>query len=143
MPLEVSKGCEASCSDEVGPRFFSSISTVDSDTPSSCEMKDEPAFKPLQGNQAFFQVRKSRCLFHLRQPTQGPNHIHIAEGSLLLSCFWKVGIPLQSKPGNQLSSRDDWCCTELSSSCCAETGVTLDLIRVYQGISGIAERKSS
>ena len=25
-----------------------------SDMPSSCEMKDEPAFKPLQGNVAFF-----------------------------------------------------------------------------------------
>ena len=33
---------------------FSSISTGDSDNPSSCEMKDEPAFKALQGKQAFF-----------------------------------------------------------------------------------------
>ena len=32
----------------------SSVSTGDSDIPSSCEMKYEPAFKPLQGNQAFF-----------------------------------------------------------------------------------------
>ena len=29
---------------------FSSVSTGDSDIPSSCEMKDEPEFKPLQGN---------------------------------------------------------------------------------------------
>ena len=28
---------------------FSRVSTGDSDIPSSCEMKDEPAFKPLQG----------------------------------------------------------------------------------------------
>ena len=33
---------------------FSSVSTGDSDTPSSCEMKDEPAFKALQGKPAFF-----------------------------------------------------------------------------------------
>ena len=32
----------------------SRVSTGDSDIPSSCEMKDEPAFKALQGNPAFF-----------------------------------------------------------------------------------------
>ena len=37
-----------------GPRAFSRFSTGDSDIPSSCEMKDEPAFKPLQGIPAFF-----------------------------------------------------------------------------------------
>ena len=73
-----------------GPRAFSSVSTGDSDIPSSCEMKDEPAFKPLQGNLAFFQVRASWCPFHLRQQTQGPSHIPTAEGSLLLRCLWKV-----------------------------------------------------
>ena len=36
------------------PRAFSRVYTGDSDIPSSCQMKDEPAFKPLQGNQAFF-----------------------------------------------------------------------------------------
>ena len=30
------------------------VSTGDSDMPSSCEMKDEPAFKALQGKPAFF-----------------------------------------------------------------------------------------
>ena len=33
---------------------FSRTSTEDSDIPSSCEMKDEPEFEPLQGNPAFF-----------------------------------------------------------------------------------------
>ena len=33
---------------------FSSVSTGHSVIPSSCEMKYEPAFKPLQGNPAFF-----------------------------------------------------------------------------------------
>ena len=36
------------------PTSFSRVSTGDSDMPSSCEMKDEPEFKPLQGNRAFF-----------------------------------------------------------------------------------------
>ena len=36
------------------PTAFSRVSTGDSDMPSSCEMKDEPEFKPLQGNPAFF-----------------------------------------------------------------------------------------
>ena len=49
MPLEVSKGCEASSSDDAGPRAFSRVSTGDSDIPSSCTMKDEPAFKGNAG----------------------------------------------------------------------------------------------
>ena len=36
------------------PMASSRVSTGDSDLPSSCEMKDEPEFKPLQGNRAFF-----------------------------------------------------------------------------------------
>ena len=87
-----------------GPQAFSRVSTGDSDIPSSCEMKDEPAFKSKLGHPAFFLVSVSRCPFHMRQQTQGPSHIPIAERSLLMRCFWKVGIPLESKLGNQLSS---------------------------------------
>ena len=36
------------------PTAFSRVSKGDSDMPSSCEMKDEPEFKPLHGNRAFF-----------------------------------------------------------------------------------------
>ena len=50
-----------------GPRAFSRVSTGDSDNPSSCEMKDDPAFKPLQGNLAYFCVWASHCPFQLRQ----------------------------------------------------------------------------
>ena len=86
------------------PRAFSRVSTGDSAILSSCEMKDKPEFKPLQGNPAFFQVRASRGPFNLRQKAQGPSHIPIAEGKLLLKCLWKVGIPLHLNTGNQLSS---------------------------------------
>ena len=79
------------------PRAFSRVYAGYSNIPSSCDIKDEPAFKPLQGNPAFFRVRASRCPFHLRQQTQGPSHISIAEGSLLLRFLWKISVPLQSK----------------------------------------------
>ena len=36
------------------PTAFSRVSTWDSHKSSSCEMKDEPEFTPLQGNRAFF-----------------------------------------------------------------------------------------
>ena len=36
------------------PTDFSRVSRADSDISSSCEMKDEPEFKPLQGNLALF-----------------------------------------------------------------------------------------
>ena len=121
-----------------GPRTFSRVSTGDSDIPSSCEVKDEPAFKPLQGNPAFFGVRESRCPFHLRQQTQGLSHIPIAERSLILRCLWKVDIPLESKPGNQLSTQDNLGYTELSSSCRAELGVPVDVGWCSQGLSVVA-----
>ena len=120
------------------PTAFSRVSTGDSDIPSSCEWKDEAAFKPLQGNPAFFRVRASWDPFHLSQKTQGPSHIPIAEGKLLLRCLWKVGLPLQSKTGNQLSSQDDMGCTEHCSICSTEMDVPLDLRRVSQGISGVS-----
>ena len=63
--------------------------------PSSCEMKDEPEFNLLQGKLAFFLLRASQGPFHLRQKTQGPSHIPIAEGKLLLNSLWKVGLHLQ------------------------------------------------
>ena len=61
----------------------------------SCVMKDEPAFKPLQGNPTFLGDRASQYPLYLRQQTQGPSHISIAEGRVLLWCFWKVGLLLQ------------------------------------------------
>ena len=81
-------------------RSFSMVSTGDSDIASFYEMKDEPGFKPLQGYPAFFQGTAFRCPFHLTQQIQGCSHIPVAERSLLLRSLWKVGIPLESNPGN-------------------------------------------
>ena len=87
---------------------FSRISTGDSDNPSSCEMKDEPAFMALQGKQAFFLVRASRGPLYLRQKTQSRSHIPISEGRLPLRCLWKAGLPLQSKTGNHSHPEMIW-----------------------------------
>ena len=76
-------------------RVLSRVSTGDSYITSSSAMKDEPAFKPLQGNLTFFRVRASQYPLYLRQQTQGPSHMTIAEGRVLLSFLWKVGLPLQ------------------------------------------------
>ena len=108
-PLEaLNSMCLSRCQRDVIPPVqmmwrhtaFSRVSTGDSDIPSSCEMKDEPEFKPLHGNPAFISVRASRGPFHLRQKRQGPSHRPIVEGKLHLRCLWKVGSPLQSKTGN-------------------------------------------
>ena len=117
---------------------FSRVSTGDSDVPSTCEMKEEPEFQPLQGNRAFFGVRAYRSPFHLRQKTQGHSYFPTAEGKLLLRCLWKAGTPLQSKSGNQLSSWDDMGCLELSSCCCTEINIHVDLRLVSQGISVVS-----
>ena len=84
------------------------VCTGDSVIPSSCEMKYVPAFKPLQGNPAFFWVRASRGPLHLRQKTQSPSHMPISEGWLLLRCLWNVGIALQAKKGNHSHPKMIW-----------------------------------
>ena len=74
------------------PRAFSWDCTEDSDIHLSCEMKDEPALKPLQGNPTFFRVRESGYPLPVRQQIQGPSHIPIVEGRLLLCCLWEGGL---------------------------------------------------
>ena len=78
----------------LGPRAFSRDCTEDSDIPLTCQMKDKPAFKPLKGKPSFFRVRESQYPLHVRQQIQGPIHIPIAEGTLLLRCLWEAGLPL-------------------------------------------------
>ena len=134
MPLEGQRDVRPPVQMRQTPRAFSMVSTGHSDMPSSCEMKDEPIFKPLQGIRAFFTGRASQGPFHLRQKTQGPSHIPMAEGKLLLRCLWNVGSPLQTKTGNQLSSFDDMWCMVLSSNGCTEINIHIDLRLVSLGI---------
>ena len=78
----------------LGCRALSRDCTEYSDIPLYCEMKDEPAFKPLQGNLSFFRVRESRYPLHVIQQIQDPSHIPIAEGRLLVRSVWGGGQPL-------------------------------------------------
>ena len=94
-PLDMSIDVRPPVQMRRGTRVSSRISTQDSDIPSSCQMKDEPAFKPLHGNPTLFLVRESRYPLNLRQKTQGPSHITIAEGRLHLRCLFKVGLTVQ------------------------------------------------
>ena len=75
------------------PRAFPRDFSEDSDIPLSCEMKNEPAFKPFQRNPTVFGVRESRYPLHVRQQIQGPSPIQIVEGRLLLRCLWEGDLP--------------------------------------------------
>ena len=78
----------------LGLKDLSRDCTEDSDIPLSCQLKDEPAFKPLQGNPTFFRVKESQYPLQVRQQIQGTSHTPIAEGRLLLRCLWEGGLPL-------------------------------------------------
>ena len=121
-----------------GSRAFSRFSTSDSDIHISFEEKDEPAFEPLQCNPAFFLVSTSHCPFPIQKQTLGPTHIPIIERILLLKCLWKVGIPLVSKPDNQVSFQEVLGYMELSSICCVEFDIPLDMGRCPCEISGVS-----
>ena len=99
----------------LGSRAFSRDCTENSDIPLSFEMKDESAFKPLQGNPTFFQFRESWYSLHVTQQIQGPSHIPIAEGRLLFRCCGNVAYLFNRMLGNS-SPRDDMECMELSSN---------------------------
>ena len=94
-PLEVSRDVRPPVQNSRGTRVSSRISTQDSDIPSSCDTKPARKFKPLQGNPTLCPVREYRYPLHLRQKTQGPSHIPIAEGMLLLRCLFKVGLTVK------------------------------------------------
>ena len=133
MPLEGSWGCEAPCPGDATPRASSCVSTRDSDMSSSCEMKDEPEFTPLQGNRAFFESARFGSI-PLETENTGSLSRRYCKGKRLLRCLLNVGSPLQSKTGNQISSWDDMGCMVLSSSCCTEINIHIDLRLLSQGI---------
>ena len=77
-PLEVSSDVRPLCPDEVGHRVFSRDCTEYSDIPLYYDKKNEPAFKPRQGNPTFFRFRESRYPLHVTQQIQVTSHILIA-----------------------------------------------------------------
>ena len=55
---------------------FSRVSTGDSDIPSSFEMKDEPAFKALQGKLASFESGQIRVHILEAENTESLSHTY-------------------------------------------------------------------
>ena len=55
---------------------FSRVSTGDSEIPSSCEMKDEPAFKALQGKLAFLSQGISWSIILEAEKTESLSHTY-------------------------------------------------------------------
>ena len=72
------------------PRAFCRVFTVDSDILSSCDMNDEPALN-LWREIRPLSTQGIPGSFSLEAENQGPSHIHIPQGKLLLRCLWKVG----------------------------------------------------
>ena len=93
-PLEVSSNVRPPVQMRLRFSTFAMDCTEDLDIPLSCEMKDEPAFRVVQRHKTFFRVRESRYPLHRKQQIQGPSHLLIAEGRLLLRCLWQGGLPL-------------------------------------------------
>ena len=61
---------------------FSRVSTGDSDIPSSCEMKDEPAFKALHSKPAFFESGPLRVHYTWgRKHSVALTYLFLREGS--------------------------------------------------------------
>ena len=62
--------CLSSCQSDIiptvqmrrRPMAISRVSSGDSEIPSSCDMKQEPKFKPLQGNPAYFESGLTRYI---------------------------------------------------------------------------------
>ena len=117
------------------PRAFCRVSIGDSDILSSCAMNDEPALSLCREIWPSFKSGISGSI-SLEAEITGSFSIHIPEGKLDLRRLWKVGLPLQSKTGNKLSSPDDMRCMQLSSRFFTETDVPLDFRWMSQGISG-------
>ena len=76
--------------------------------------------KDSAGKSGLLWIQGISLSISLEAKNTGPSKIQILEGKLLVRCFWKVGLLLQSKIGHQLSSPDDMWCMELSSSCLTE-----------------------
>ena len=69
------------------PTAISRVYTGESDIPSSCDMKYEPKFKPLQGNPAFFWVRPLAVHSTWDRKHRVPlTYLLLRENSTLIAC---------------------------------------------------------
>ena len=106
FPLEVAKGCLASCRVDVWIRVYFLRCHGALRPPLCRELILEVTFELLQGNEALSRVYGyiGVCPNGGMTP-EGPLEFQCETG-LLLVCDRNVGIPLQTKQGNGPSSRD-------------------------------------
>ena len=123
------------------PRAFCRVSTGDSDNVWSCDMKDEPAIKPLQGNPAFFRIRHLGGHFSWSRKNRVPlTYVFLRENSSWGACgkfaylfSWIQGIILiQRRYGVYGTCLKllywNWWCSIL------ETGVSGNLCSLLNGV---------
>ena len=121
---------------------FSKVSTGDSDIPSSCEMKDEPTFKALQGSRTSFE--SGHIGVH---STWGRKHrvaliyLFLREGFSWGACG-ELAYLFSGRQGVILILRSMGC-KEVSSSFSTVIDDPLYLRRFSQGISRVSQRESS
>jgi len=140
FPLEVEKGCQASCEVEVEisvslQRLHGALSL-----PSCCELILGVTFELSQGNEALSRVDGDIMVFSKRSPTPGVPLEFQDENSLLLRCGRIVEIHLQTKQGNGPSSREEewktlrelWRETRCSSR--VETGLSGKFLSCLNGV---------
>ena len=126
FPLEVEKGCQASCEVEVEisvslQRLHGALSL-----PSCCELILGVTFELSQGNEALCRVDGDIGVFLNGSMTPGVPLEFQGETGLLLSCDGNIGIPLQTKQGNGPSSQEEEWKTGLLVSCGGKFNVPLE-----------------
>ena len=94
LPVELRQGSWA----------FSRGATGESEIISCCEGILVLPFNRCWEISFNLEVNRTRCRFDLWQEAWGSSRVSIYETGLLVRCEEKVGIPLESKQGNQLPS---------------------------------------
>ena len=120
---------------------FSRVSTGDSDIPSSCEMKHEPELKHCWEIWPSLSQDLSRSITLETGKTGSLSHTYCL-GKIPLEVLVESWLK-SSKTGNQLSSWDDMGCLELSSSCCTDINIHIDLGRFLRESLSVRQGKQA
>ena len=114
---------------------FSRVSTGDSVIPSSCEMKYEPAFKPLQGKPGLLLSQGIPGTIPLgAENTESLSHSYFV-GKAPLEVLSESWLTSSVEDREAFSSRDVMVCMEHSSTSSTEIDDPLYLRSLSQGIS--------
>ena len=116
---------------------FSRVSTGDSDIPSSCEMKDEPAFMHRGKAGLLLSQGISGSIPLQAENTESLSHTYFG-GKAPLEVLVESWLTSSVEYRESFTSPDDMGCTEDSSSCSTQIDDPLYLRRFSQGISRVS-----